>query len=108
MTGEEYKTNLLRSLREKLHIKPEPTYKNENGMTTDDIMQFCRKAVSDVDYCDLRRNRKRIMELMRGEQAVSDLAVFVLDAALKVIDGRLNQISDEEKAVYDAVYGDNI
>ena len=71
-------------------------------------MQFCRKAVSAVDYCDLKRNRKQILDFMSGRTALTDMAVFVLDDALKVIDSRLNQFSDEEKAIYDAVYGDNI
>lgn len=108
MTGEEYKTSLLRGLKEKPHIKQNLVNKNEIIMTAGDIVRLGCKAVSDVSYYDLKHDRKQILELMHGETSLSDVALVMLDNTLKIIDGRLSQFSDEEKAVYDAVYGDNI
>lgn len=73
-----------------------------------DLAQFCDAAVADVCYYELKRDRKRILEFI-GDGAIitQPVGVYMLNDTLKRVDAKLAGFSDEEKQIYDAVYGEN-
>lgn len=71
-------------------------------------MGFCDDVFKHAGYCELKRDRKLILEFI-GDGAIIEqpLAVLMLNDTLKRVDAKLAQFSDEEKQIYDAVYGEN-
>lgn len=73
-----------------------------------DLSGFCDTVFKHAGYCELKRDRKQILEFIKdGEIIMQPLGVCMLNDTLKHVDAKLAGFSDEEKQIYDAVYGEN-
>lgn len=73
-----------------------------------DLSGFCDTVFKHAGYCELKRDRKLILEVLKdGEMIVQPLTIVMVNDTLKRVDAKLAEFSDEEKQIYDAVYGEN-
>lgn len=70
-------------------------------------MDFCEAATKHTGYYELKCDRKQLLEVSKTTNKLNDLGMVMLNNTLNRIDAKLAEFSDEEKQIYDAIYGEN-